>query len=121
MGLRYPSRSDFFRPVRSLGDLPDDVGIRLRVFGAGATSARVIRSTASVESDKFSGPKDRNLEGGGDALPTTSPILMSFWRFGPSLTISPDKSDPINAPSGGCGAEVGVGCHFGCKTYSGTH
>ena len=24
---------------------------------------------------------------------------------------SPDKSDPINAPSGGCGAGVGVDCH----------
>ena len=51
-------------------------------------------------------------------MPTTSPILM---EFGPSSTTSPDKSDLTNAPLGRYRAEMGVDCHFACKTYLGTH
>ena len=113
MGLQYPSHSDFFKRVHSLGDLPDDVRIHFHVFSKSATSACVIygalRTPIVISFQRW---RTETLKLGDILLttdtPTTSPILMLFWRFGPSLTTSPDKSDLINAPSGGCGAEVGI-------------
>ena len=107
VGLRYPGRSDLFEGVSSLGNLPNDVGIRFRVFGKGTTPTRdTYRPPSTLKELDGKDLESENALPTMDA-PTTSPILMSFWRFGPSLTTSPDKSDPTNAPSGGgsCGAK----------------
>lgn len=64
-----------------------------------------LQTIVNIDINQFSERMTKSLDG-EDTLPTTdapttSPILMSFWRFGPSLTTSPDKSHPTNAPSTG--------------------
>ena len=87
MGLRYAGCSDLFEGVSSLGNLPDKVGICLRVFGESAASTRDICSPPQVLT-KISFLSLWNWVTGlqGDAgnvlptmdAPTTSPILISF-------------------------------------------
>ena len=42
VGLRYPGRSDLFKRVGSIGNLPDNVGKRISVLGESTAPAGVI-------------------------------------------------------------------------------